>query len=121
MRSGTVRQDGTVRTPSKPVYVAAGAGVHAALYSGLSLLAARRDRRRGWRDGRPGPLNWYGVGLGVAGVALLVGAAAGHHQAAPEPGRLAVRPDYLAQRGAYGISRNPLYLGGMTLWFGWAA
>ena len=108
-----------MRKQSLPVYLVAGTGFHAAVYSTLALLAARHDRRRGWRDGRPGPLNRVGVGLGSLGLALLAWAAAGHHEAAPDEHRLAL-PDYLADRGAYGVTRNPLYLGGMTLWFGWA-
>jgi protein-S-isoprenylcysteine O-methyltransferase Ste14 len=109
-----------VRKPSLPVYVAEGTGFHAALYSGLALLTARRDRRRGWHDGRPGPLNLVGIPLGLAGLGFLAGAAAGHHQAAPDDARATVRPEYLARTGAYGVSRNPLYVGGMAVWFGWA-
>ena len=103
-----------------PAYVAAGTAFQATAYSTLALLAARHDRRRGWRDGRPGPLNRVGVGLGSLGLSLLAWAAASHHQAAPENGRIAIDPEYLADAGAYGVTRNPLYLGGMTLWFGWA-
>lgn len=109
-----------MRKPSLPVYIASGTVFQATAYSTLALVAAARDRRHGWRDGHPGPLNRTGLGLGALGLALLAWAAAGHHKTAPETVSLAVTADYLTDKGAYGVTRNPLYLGGMTLWFGWA-
>ena len=103
-----------------PVFVAAGTGFHATVYSTLALVAARHDRRLGWHDGGPGPINRVGLGLGALGLGMLAWAAAGHHQGAPDDIRLAVTADYLTDHGAYGVTRNPLYVGGMTLWFGWA-
>ena len=103
-----------------PLYVALGAGLQGAVYSTLALVAARRDRRLGWRDGHPGPLNRVGLGLGASGVAVLAWAAAGHHEGSPDDVRIGLTADYITEGGAYARTRNPLYLGGMALWLGWA-
>jgi protein-S-isoprenylcysteine O-methyltransferase Ste14 len=81
---------------------------------------ARRDRRIGWRSGQPGVLNLGGLVPVALGAALLTWAVAGHYRAAPDDASPTVVPNYLAQDGAYAVSRNPLYVGGMTMWFGWA-
>ena len=109
-----------MRKPPLPVYVASGAAVQGALYSTLSLVAATGDRRLGWRDGRPGPLNRAGLALSTVGVGVLGWATIGHHKGAPDDLRVSVTSDYITDHGAYGFTRNPLYLGGMTTWFGWA-
>jgi len=110
----------TVRKLPLPLYVATGAASQGALYSTLALVAARRDRRRGWRDGRPGPLNRAGLGLSALGLGVLGWAAIGHHKGSPDNVSISVTSDYVTDQGAYGFTRNPLYLGGMTVWFGWA-
>jgi len=108
-----------VRKPPLPVFVALGLGFHGLVYSLLPRLAARHDRKLGWRGGRPGPVNRVGqAGIG-AGALFIAGAVVGHHRAAPDD-HAVVRPVYLATGGSYARSRNPLYVGGMTIWFGWA-
>jgi protein-S-isoprenylcysteine O-methyltransferase Ste14 len=102
------------------VYLVLGVGLHGGVYSLLPRLAARRDRRIGWSSGRPGPINRAGLVLVGAGATFIAGAAVGHHRAAPNEARPSTRPDYLATSGAYAVSRTPLYVGGMTMWFGWA-
>lgn len=109
-----------MRKPPLPLYVAMGTALQGSAYSALALVAARRDRRLGWRHGRPGPLNRLGFGLGAAGIAMLGWAAAGHHQGSPDEARVGITADYITQRGAYARTRNPLYVGGMALWFGCA-
>ena len=109
-----------MRKPPLPLYVVTGTASQGALYSTLSLVAARRDRRLGWRDGRPGLLNRAGLGVGTLGLGVLAWAAAGHHKGSPDDVRIGVTSDYVTDQGAYGFTRNPLYLGGMTTWFGWA-
>jgi protein-S-isoprenylcysteine O-methyltransferase Ste14 len=115
-----VREGEKVRKPPLPVFVALGSAFHTTLYSTLARVAARGDRRVGWNDGHPGLINRAGAGLGALGVGMLAWAAAGHHEATARDAALSVRPDYLAERGAYAITRNPLYVGGMAVWFGWA-
>lgn len=108
-----------MRKPPAAVYMAAGIGSQATVYSMLARLAARHDRRLGWTDGRPGPLTRLGLVPVAAGIAFIAAAVAGHHRAAPDEGAVTARPTYLATEGAYAVSRNPLYVGGMTTWLGW--
>ena len=94
---------------------------HAVAYVVAPLLVSMRGARRGWKDGRPGPLNLAGCGLLAAGAGLIAWAITSHYQASPERLQARARPTYLVTRGAYGFTRNPLYLGGATMWAGWAA
>ena len=119
-RFAHVREGEWVRKPPLPVFVAMGTAFHTVLYSTLARVAARGDRRVGWNDDHPGRMNRAGLGLAALGVGMLAWAAAGHHEATPRDAVPSVRPDYLAQRGAYAVTRNPLYLGGMAVWFGCA-
>jgi protein-S-isoprenylcysteine O-methyltransferase Ste14 len=109
-----------VRKPPLAVYVLGGLGFQALVYSALPRLFARRDRRLGWRHGEPGLLNRAGLVPVALGAAFLAWAVVGHYRAAPDDAAPTAMPDYLAQGGAYAVSRNPLYVGGMTMWFGWA-
>ena len=43
-----------------------------------------------------------------------------HYQEAPEVAPLTVVPTYLARRGAYALTRNPMYVGGAAMQAGWA-
>lgn len=54
-----------------------------------------------------------------AGAALIGWAVASHYEMAPSEYSIAA-PEYLVEGGAYGLTRNPLYLGGALLWTGWA-
>ena len=110
-----------MRKPPAGVFVASGVAFQGMVYSALALGASRGDRRRGWRRGRPGPLNRFGIAAVAGGLAFIGWAALGHHRAMNDDLQLTPSPDYLAQGGAYAVSRNPLYVGGMTVWFGWSA
>ncbi len=110
-----------MRKPPLPVYLLAGVGYHALAYSMLPWLFGRADRKVGWRSDRRVGLSRVGAGLVLSGVLFIAWAVAGHYRAAPADGGLTARPDYLAIEGAYAVSRNPLYIGGMAMWFGWAA
>ena len=55
----------------------------------------------------------------AAGTGLLAWAVVSHYHASPDKVQLAT-PNYLARGGAYGRSRNPLYLAGAFTWLGWA-
>lgn len=47
-------------------------------------------------------------------------AIASHYQEAPESAQLTLVPSYLARRGAYSVTRNPMYVGGGAMQAGWS-
>ena len=51
---------------------------------------------------------------------MLGWAIVSHYEAAPDEAPLTVVPTYLARGGAYGVTRNPMYLGGAAMLTGWA-
>lgn len=104
----------------KLVYVVAGPAPQFMGYVVAPLVIARRGRRHGWRNGRPGALNLLGLLPLAAGAALLGWAIASHYDAAPHEAPLTVVPTYLARGGAYAVTRNPMYLGGVAMQAGWA-
>ena len=92
--------------------------VHAA----IPLALSRRGRRRGWRNGRPGPANLVGAVPLSAGMATITWALAGHYASAPD-GSWATRtatPEYLLTTGPYRYTRNPMYVGAIAIWTGWS-
>ena len=104
----------------KLVYAVAGPAPQVMGYVVAPLVIARRGRRHGWKNGRPGALNLLGTLPLAAGAALLGWAIASHYDAAPEEVPLTVVPNYLARGGAYAVTRNPMYLGGAAMQAGWA-
>jgi protein-S-isoprenylcysteine O-methyltransferase Ste14 len=58
----------------------------------------------------------------AAGAALMAWALAAHCEAAPRGWALesGLTPQYLLRRGAYRLSRNPMYAGEAVVWLGWA-
>jgi protein-S-isoprenylcysteine O-methyltransferase Ste14 len=84
------------------------------------LAIARRATRHGWTDGRPSARNLTGIVPLTAGAGMLGWAIASHYDAAPDEMPLTVVPTYLARGGAYGFTRNPMYVGGAAMQIGWA-
>lgn len=117
-RVGDDRGDGEVSRGKLAAYVTLGWPPHAVGYVGLPLLAAYVGDRDGWLE----RISWVSV-LGVpflaAGAGLIGWAIVSHYQASPDHVQVVPRPGYLATEGAYALSRNPLYLGGAVMWFGW--
>ena len=96
-----------------------------AVHVGLPLAVSRSGRRHGWRNGarRPGRANLGGLLPLLAGTALLGWAVAEHYGAAADESwstRQALEPEYLVTEGPYRFSRNPMYVGGLAIWGGWA-
>jgi len=50
---------------------------------------------------------------------LLAWAIGSHYRAAPEQAELTLVPTYLVDGGAYALTRNPMYVGGASMLFGW--
>lgn len=90
-------------------------------YVALPWSLSRLGTRRGWTANAPGVANMGGLILVAAGVAVLVWALALHYRSAPQGWPLRMRPFYLLTLGPYRFTRNPMYLGGLAIWFGWAA
>ena len=81
----------------------------------------------GW-DGWPSVVNLMGIPLLGAGVGMILWSAASHATAWRErdwrvlqfdPDHL-LTPDYLVTDGPYRYTRNPLYVGDILMWAGWA-
>lgn len=82
----------------------------------LSLLSVRH----GWVNDRPGPLNVLAFAMVVAGAAIIGWGAILHLQRTPDHYHIEKTPAYLLLGGLYGRSRNPIYVGVLILWLGWA-
>ena len=95
------------------VWPAALGTVHVA----LPLALSRSGRRR------HGPANVVGVVPLGAGTTFVLWALAGHYRSAPD-GSWAVNaglePEYLLTTGPYRYTRNPMYVGAILIWSGWA-
>jgi protein-S-isoprenylcysteine O-methyltransferase Ste14 len=96
-----------------------------AVHGAVPLELSRQGKRHGWRNdgGRPGAGNLVGLVPLGAGVALLAWALANHYVTAPGKGwaiERSLEPEYLLTDGAYRLSRNPMHLGGIAIWSGWA-
>jgi len=85
------------------------------------LAVSRLGPRRGWRRGRPGAANVLGLVPLVTGATFIAWAAVSHYAESPaERIQTSLIPEYLVRRGAYSLSRNPMYVGGALMWVGWA-
>jgi protein-S-isoprenylcysteine O-methyltransferase Ste14 len=96
-----------------------------ALHGAVPVELSRHGRRHGWRsDGtRPGVTNLAGLVPLGAGAAMISWALATHYAAAPRRRwriRRSLEPEYLLTDGPYRLSRNPMHVGGIAIWGGWA-
>ena len=95
--------------------------VHGVLPWALSMLG----QRHGWKDGRPGAWNWFGLILIAAAAILFIWTSVLHYLRVPERMELEVTlpwkmtPPYLLTHGPYGFTRHPMYVGVLALWLGW--
>ena len=94
----------------------------------LPVALSTLGYRYGWHRGRPGAINLVGIPVLLAGAALVVWAGTGHARSWRQldwrvlkfdPDHL-LTPEYLVTEGLYRHTRNPLYLGDMAMWAGWA-
>jgi protein-S-isoprenylcysteine O-methyltransferase Ste14 len=104
----------------KVTYAVLGLPPHILGYVVAPLVVSRFGIRHGWRADRPGHVNVVGLLPLGAGGALLSWAIASHYRTAPEEAEVTLLPTYLVDCGAYGLTRNPMYLGGAAMLGGWA-
>jgi protein-S-isoprenylcysteine O-methyltransferase Ste14 len=90
------------------------------VYVGLPTNLANLGPRHGWRRGRPGLWNLFGLALLVPNI-IGLGLIAFRHLASssdtiktPQPA-----PPYLLTDGLYQRSRNPMCVAGIGTWIGW--
>src|SRR6266446_1322953 len=89
--------------------------VHGVVPWAISLLA----RRHGWAAGRPASWNFVGLVLVLVGAVSVIWSLVVHFVQMPETVELEWTPKYLLRRGPYAFTRNPMYVGALTLWLGW--
>jgi protein-S-isoprenylcysteine O-methyltransferase Ste14 len=98
-----------------------------ALHMTTPVQLSRAGPRHGWRqNGRahPGPANALGLVPLAMGVGLVGWALARHYVAASRGGwavKSDLEPEYLLTDGPYRLTRNPMHVGGLAIWTGWAA
>ena len=90
---------------------------HALVYAVAPLLLSRVGNHS-----NAGPSLTRAVGLVfvAAGAGLIAWTILSHYRASPDVVQFTAKPNYLVTTGAYGVTRNPLYVGGLAMWAGWA-
>lgn len=103
---------------SSTAAVAASIAAWSVLFAGAPAGLSRWGPRLGWRGGRPGTRNRAGLIPVVLGTAGLLWCARSHY---PHGGTVEVSlvPERLLATGPYAHSRNPMYVGEVTIWLGW--
>ena len=92
------------------------------LHGILPWALSRLGPRYGWTAGYPGTWNWLGLIPIAAGTALLIGIfGSGLARVRELPERVQILPpSFLITYGPYAYTRNPMYVGALALWLGWA-
>jgi protein-S-isoprenylcysteine O-methyltransferase Ste14 len=101
-------------------------GLLGTLHIAAPLELSRVGPRHGWRSNggsHPGPANALGLIPIAAGAGLIGWAVAKHCVQASERGwgvKPNLEPEFLLTDGPYRLSRNPMHVGGLAIWTGWA-
>jgi len=120
---GTVRRYRTPPLIAAPLVTLIYTTVNVAAPLALSTLTSRA----GWDDG-PSVPNLLGIPMLAVGVGIIVWSVASHASewrardwrvVKLDPDHL-LTPEYLVTDGPYRHSRNPLYVGDVSMWAGWA-
>ena len=88
-------------------------------HAGVPYLISRFGVRNGWSAGQPGWWNWLGLILATAAAVLLLWVLAAAIARTPERVELKL-PSFLMLHGPYAFTRNPMYVGELSLWFAWS-
>ena len=119
-----------VRRYRVPPAVAAVAvtAIYGTVNLGVPIALSSFGSKHGWEGARPGLANLVGVAPLLVGLLVVIRAASDHAKAMRridwrfmkvDPEHL-LTPDYLVTDGLYRLSRNPLYVGDIAMWIGWA-
>jgi protein-S-isoprenylcysteine O-methyltransferase Ste14 len=76
--------------------------------------------RYGWAEGSPGFWNRIGLIVVALGAILLIWILVSGIPQTPSRVKLGWVPSFLMMRGPYRLTRNPMYIAELGLWFGWA-
>jgi protein-S-isoprenylcysteine O-methyltransferase Ste14 len=90
--------------------------VHAGLPWALSLIGPRY----GWEEGHPSAWNRLGLFPVIFAAVWLIWILSLHLARMPERVELGWAPPLLLTGGPYAFTRNPMYVGELALWLGWA-
>jgi protein-S-isoprenylcysteine O-methyltransferase Ste14 len=86
----------------------------------LPWVVARIMPRFGWHQQSPAYFNWLGLGAVFIGLGLYAWCLAFHFKTYSNSVRLIFSPPKLVIDGLYRVSRNPMYLSGLLVRFGWS-
>jgi len=75
--------------------------------------------RIGWGEGRPAAWNTVGLAVVAAGLAYYAWCLVFHYRTYDEAVDLGFDPPHLVVDGPYQLSRNPMYVAGLSAWAGW--
>lgn len=89
-------------------------------HAGLPRALSHLSTRGGWNETGPGPWNWLGLAPVVVGFGAIAWALSQHYVHTPGGWEFSLKPKVLLVSGPYKYSRNPMYLGALAIWLGWA-
>jgi protein-S-isoprenylcysteine O-methyltransferase Ste14 len=91
-----------------------------AILVALPWIIARLGPRYGWSGAVPTVWNLVGLIPIAAGLAMYTWSLVFHFRSYRAPVRVGFEPPHLVVDGPYQVSRNPMYVAGLSAWLGWA-
>jgi protein-S-isoprenylcysteine O-methyltransferase Ste14 len=86
----------------------------------LPWIIAKLGPRFGWSLLGPSWWNLPGLIAVAIGLGLYAWCLVFHYKSYRESVRIGFSPPHLVDSGPYRVSRNPMYVSGLFVWFGWA-
>lgn len=86
----------------------------------LPWIVAKIGPSFGWSLLGPGWWNLTGLIAVIIGLGLYAWCLVFHYKSYRESVRIGFSPPHLVNSGPYRVSRNPMYVSGLFVWFGWA-
>jgi len=85
----------------------------------LPWACAKLGPRFGWHQRSPAWWNFTGLIAVIIGLAMYAWCLVFHFKSYRNSVRVGFSPPHLVIAGPYQISRNPMYISGLFVWFGW--